>query len=206
MKKIKQLSLERLRLIWDLLEKLGGKDAVRWTQGLKHFLRQENPWGVPLFFEVTTNGRSGRDWIIALKEQGFKLDLYPETFFRSNDFIATNGKIYKLALIIGDELDDDKRTNEDIRAEAAIRGYVDPPVELVPYVREMFSDKDLAEERLETLTVMHKPIRVFGSLDLFGLYHNGLLGSCGGRPEGGAFRRDGFLFLVPESSPAIAAA
>ena len=142
----------------DLEQKLAGPEGEKWLAALKRMLRKENPWGVPQTFDVTTAGRSGEDFITALEEQGFRLGDYAKELLRSQEFVATDGKTYKLALITGDEFEDNERTNEKIRAEAAKRGYLEPPVELAPYVREMFPDEDLERMEPRALVIMHKPV------------------------------------------------
>ena len=188
----------------DIEDKLAGPKGTMWLRRLKRFLRGENPFGVPKTFEVTTNGRSGDQHITDLEVQGDRVDDYAQELLRGKEFVATDGKTYKLAIIMGDEFEDDKRTNENIRVEAAKRGYLDPSVELAPYVREMFSDEDLEQMGLWALIVMHQPVSVScGFLSLLGLRRcvgGRWLNTFDGRPDGGWSRGRGFLFLVPASN------
>lgn len=188
----------------DLLQKLSGEDGPNWLRSLNRFLRKENPWGVAQTFEVTTIGRSGEDSITALEGEGFRVADHAQELLRSKGFVASNGIVYKLALIMGIEFEDDQRTNAQIRAEATTRGYLNPPIEVAPYVREMFSDEDLEQMGLLALIIMHKPLRDSGDrLRLLGLDSDGggrLLSPFSGRPGDSWIHSNGFLFLVPASN------
>lgn len=201
-RKLVQLPVDMMGTLFDLLEKLIGSSGQIWFRRLKRFLRGENPFGVPKFFEITTNDRSGQRHIMDLYSQGYHVDGITREVLYSNKFVATNGVTSKLALIMGDEFKDEQRTDENIRAEAAKRGYLDPPVELSPYVREMFSDEDLEQTGLSTLVVMHQPVTSStGYLILLGLYRlfgGRILLGFAGLPD--LSRDTGFLFLVPASN------
>ena len=198
------LPVEILGTLCDLLEKLGGKRRVMWWRRLKRFLRGENPFGVPKTFEVTTDGRSGEQLTVDIEAQGDRVGNVAKQLIHGKKFVATNGITYKLALIMADELEDDDRITSNIRAEAARRGYVDPPMELALYVREMFSDEDLEQIGLWALIIMHEVVTdSHGHLRLLGLYRY-----VGGRrlhafdvsPDDEWDRDYGFLFLVPVSN------
>jgi len=189
-------------VIHDLLRKITGKQATQWFMALKRFLRQEHPcWGVPVTIDVATDGRTGEQWIATLKEQGNRVGDYAKQLLCSKEFVVTKDATYKLAVILGDELSDRDRTNRNIRAEAARRGYINPPAEVAPYLREMFSDKDLERTGLCGLIIMHEPIA--GSDDylvLLGGNYSGIgrwLSADRGHPEVEWRRETGFVFLVP---------
>ena len=203
-RKLVGLPTQMLGIVFDLLEKLTGPKGTMWLRRLKRFLREENPFGVPKIFEIITDGRSGEQHVTGLEVRGDRVGDYAKKLLLGEKFVATNGLPYRLALITGDEFEDDQRTNEKIRAEAAERGYLDPPVELAPYVREMFSNEDLEQMGLRILVIMHQPIADSdGSLRLLGLDHRDggrWLDAFRGNP-GFRWRRDrGFLFLVPASN------
>jgi hypothetical protein len=190
--------------VTDLLQKLSGDNGHQWLRDLNRFLRKENPWEVPQTFNVTTTGRSGEDSIVVLKEQGFHVGSYVEELFRSKEFVATNDKLYTLAVIGGDEFEDDQRTNRNIRAEADRRGWEEPPVELASYLREQISDDDLERMGLWALILMHNPISDSrGSPSLLGLDRvddGRCLSAFFGHPGRRWYRDSGFLFLVPASN------
>ncbi len=154
--------------------------------------------------DITTNGRSGEQCIINLEKNGNRVGDYAKQLLRNQKFVATNGITYTLAMIMGDEFEDADRTNQNIRAEAYKRGYVDPSVELGPYLREMFSDEDLKKMGLWALILMHEPISdSVGDLDLLGVDRVGngrWLGAYLGDPGSRWHREFAFMFLVPASS------
>ncbi len=154
--------------------------------------------------DVTTNGRGGEEWITYLEGKSYRVGDYAKQLLRDKKFVATNGTMYTLAIIMGDEFEDSDRTNQNIRAEAYKRGYLDPSVELGPYLREMFSDEDLKKMGLWALILMHEPIPGSdGDLYMLGVlrdYRGRWLDAYNGNPGSGWDREIGFVFLVPASS------
>ena len=200
--KLVQLPAELLGTVYDLLEKISGPKASMWRRRLKRFLRGENSFGVPKTFEVTTDGRSGEQFIIDLEEQGDHISGYAKGLLRSKEFVVTKGLPYRLALILGDKFKDDERTTDKIRAYAVERGYLDPPVEVAPLVREMFSDEDLEQIGLRALIIMHKPVSgLGGGPRLLGVIRDGggrRLSAFDGEPGVSWSHGFGFVFLVPQ--------
>lgn len=188
----------------DLDEKLASKQGPMWLRAFNKFLRRENPWGIPTIIEITTNGRSGEEFITDLEKQGYNVGDYAKQLLRGKDFIVCDGTTYKLAVISGDEFEDSERTNGNIRAEAAARGYLDPPMELAPYLREMFSHEDLKQMGVWALVLMLKPATDSdGGLRVLGVRRLGdgrWLHAYNARPDDGWSREADFLFLVPASS------
>ncbi|OGY58248.1 MAG: hypothetical protein A3H67_03970 [Candidatus Buchananbacteria bacterium RIFCSPLOWO2_02_FULL_46_11b] len=203
-RKLAQLPTAMLGMLFDLLNKITGPKGTMWLRRLKRFLRGENPFGVPKTFEVTTDGRIGEQLVADIEAQGDHVGDIAKQLIHGKKFVATNGITYKLALIMGDEFKDDDRITSNIRAEAAKHGYVDPPMELALYVREMFSDEDLEQIGLWALIIMHEAVADSdGNLSLLGLDRD-----VGGRslsafnvsPDDEWDRGFGFLFLVPASN------
>ncbi len=158
----------------------------------------------PLAFEVTTDGRTGEQWIASLEEQGNRVSGYAKELLRSEKFVTTNGVMYHLVVISGDEFEDGVRTNQNIRAEAASRGYLAPSAEVAPYLREMVSDEEVKRMGFWALIIMHEPITASdGSPNLLGVGRGGngrCLHTCDGGPDDWWFREYGFVFLVPAST------
>ena len=154
--------------------------------------------------DVTTTGRTGEQWIAHLEQQKCHVGDYAKQLLRNVKFMATNGATYTLAIITGDEFEDADRTNQNVRTEAYKRGYVDPTVEVAPYLREIFSDEDLKKMGLWALIIMHEPIAASGGiLYLLGVNRHGngrWLNACYGEPDRRWYREIGFLFLVPAGS------
>lgn len=191
--------------ITDLIQKLSGKGGRQWLRALKRFLRRENPWSIPQNIEVTTSGRTGEQCITSLEEQGFRLGNLANELLRGEKFVATDdGTTHNLVVISGDEFEDGERTNANIRAEATRRGYLVPPMEVAPYLRELFSDEDLEQMGIWALVVMHESVTVsFGDARVLGVSRKDegrwLFALCG-RPDGRWGREFRFVFLAPASN------
>lgn len=202
--KLVQIPAEMLGMVHDLLEKLAGSNGRMWWRALGRFLRRENPWGTPITLDVPTDGRTGEQWIASLEGQGNRVGGYAKELLRSEKFVSTNGVTYHLVVISGDEFEDGVRTNRDIRAEAASRGYPTPSAEVAPYLREMVSDEEIKRMGFWALIVMHEPITDSdGYLDLLGVGRDDdgrWLSTSYGRPDYRWFRECGFVFLVPAST------
>ncbi|MFH0952643.1 MAG: hypothetical protein V1838_05730 [Patescibacteria group bacterium] len=188
----------------ELDDRLAGKQGRMWLNALNKFLRRENPWGIPQIIEVTTNGRTGEQCFTDLEERSNRVSDYTKEALRSKEFVATDGTVYKLAVIFGHEFEDNERTNENIRNEAAERGYLEPPMEPAPYLRDMFSDEDLEKMGIWALVLMHKPFYdSVGDLNVLGVSRSvdgPWLDTFDGHPGDRWFRGLGFVFLVPASS------
>lgn len=171
---------------------------------LRAMLADEQNKAKALTFDVTTDARTGEEHIAALQQKGFRVDDYAKQVLRSKEFVATNGVVYKLAVIMASEFEDAARTNATIRAEAANRGYLDPAPEMAPYLREMISDEELQRLGLWGLVIMHQPIADSdGYPGLLGLDRDGdgrWLDSFDGQPDNDWGREVGFVFLVPAST------
>ena len=153
--------------------------------------------------EVTTDGRTGEDFIRILRQNGYRVSDWARDILRQPVFVTTNGVVYKPVIIRGDEFSDNERTSKNIRAEAKRSGYLTPPAELAPYIREIISDEETRKMDLWWLVDMHKPIKDSeGTSRLFdvsrrvdGLW---LHASFDDNPKGGWFREAGFVFLLPQ--------
>lgn len=188
----------------ELEDRLASKQGRMWLQAFNRFLRRENPWGTPITLDVTTDGRTGEQWVASLEEQGNRVSHYTKELLRSEKFVTTNGVTYQLVVISGDEFEDGVRTNQNIRAEAASRGYLTPSAEVAPYLREMVSDEEIKRMGFWALIVMHESIADSdGSPRLLGVDRRDdghWLGTAYGEPDDGWSRGYGFVFLVPAST------
>lgn len=161
----------------DLNEKLAGEKASETLDGLKKFLRGENPFEMPaistgqkwterdnvIYFTLpATDGRTGKQWKKSLKSQGKRLSDAAEAVLDSDDFVPTTGVVYKVAAIRGTFWTDAKRLTKNIEAEGASRGWVKLQPEAVCLIREYFSDKELEAMGLWYIVGIHKPVEVDG--------------------------------------------
>lgn len=129
---------------------------------LQAYLEGRNPFEVKVTnifgFTVTSDGRTGEDFIRDLPKNGYRVSGWAADVMRKPAFVPTKGKVYHLGLIKGEEFSDAERTTKNIRAEAARRGWLIPPVETAPLLREAVSDDEIERLGLRWLVVMHEPV------------------------------------------------
>lgn len=152
---------------------------------------------------IITDGRTGEEFIQTLRKKGYRVSDWARDILKKSAFVTTKEVIYKPVVIKGDEFSDSERSSKNIRAEAKRCGYLTPPAELAPYLREILSDEETRKTGLWWLVNMHEPIndsegtpRIFDvSRRVDGLW---LHASFDGNPTGGWFREAGFVFLLPQ--------
>lgn len=185
-----------------LLERLAGKEGPLWLRRLNQFNRTENPFVSPQIFEVTSNGLSGEGWITRLKKARYNVGDYAMRLLRDKKFVATKGVTYRLAVIRGEEFEDENRITSKIREEATRRGYLTPSAEHAPLLRELISDEEIEAMGLYALIVMHEPIKDAGDRShLLSLRRYGggrWLNAFWDNPCYRWSRGCGFVFLVPQ--------
>lgn len=201
----KDLKLKLIALISDNLPNMSPRqmqalinDPIRLQAALQKALCPDR------MIDLTTHGRSGEQCIAYLEKKRYNISVLGRELLYSEKFVVTNGVTYTLAVIIGREFKNAVRTNRNIRAEALKRGYLEPPVEVAPYLRELVSDRDLKEMGLSALIVMHEPItNSHGALEVFSISRHDKgywLDASPGNPDYAWSYEYGFAFLVPISS------
>lgn len=187
-----------------LMERLTGRDGAMWLRRLNQFNRGKNPFDTPRIFEVTSNGLPGRAWITRLEKSLYKIGDHAKKLLQSVSFATTNGVTYRLTIIKGDEFKNNERLITNIRAEADQRGYLTPPVEVAPLLRELISDEELRRMGRLSIVVMHEPINLDGLWHLLGVNRSGgdqwlLAYDCSRDYNEYKWGSDlGFVFLVPQ--------
>lgn len=206
----------------DLMLKIQGDDGRIWFDEFKRFLRKEECWvvnSVPkewfmsdagvIYFDVTSDGTSGPDWIPRHESNGFQLGDYAKNMLRSPDFKTTNGVTTKVAVICGSFFSDKDRITKTIRREAGKRELTKPNAEVACLIREKFSDKAIREMGLTWIVTMHKPINnSAGGPGLFCVHRsdNGYrFDALTDIDDDRWSRRNGFAFAVSESHSKITA-
>lgn len=157
-----------------------------------------------LWKSITSVGKTGEEWITRLESNGFRVGDYAKKLLRNAAVTTTTGTVYDLVVIKGEEFPTDAaRTNEAIRALAKSRGYLTPPIEVAPLLRESITDKEIEEMGLYALIVMHEPVAdADGGLRLLGVDRRDggrWLFAFFGSPQCLWFRDDGFVFLAPRT-------
>jgi len=153
--------------------------------------------------KVTTNGLSGQAWIKRLEKKGYNIGNYAKELLEHSGLKILK-KSYNIVILKGEEMGKDWFTNQEVRDKAKELGYLTPPVELAPLLREMISDEELKKMGLWWLIVMHEPITDSdGRPDVLGigrLDEGRWLNACHGGARYGWYRAGGFVFLVPQDT------
>jgi len=112
-----------------------------------------------IYFEVTSNGKTGPEWIEYLESKGFRLSKWAKDVLLSPEFKPTNGVTYRIVVLKGTLFTDSNRITRKIREEAERRKLEKPPAEVACLIRNAFSDEELVAMGLWWLVVFHEPIK-----------------------------------------------
>jgi len=203
--KYPNITMGRVEAVWN---KLGGEEGVEKFLSGKFVVqepgrrwREENR---VIYFDVTSDGTTGPQWIELLEKKDFRLSDYTKSVLRSPDFKPTSGVKYALAVLKGTLFTDSDRITRKIRAEAERRKLEKPGAEVACLIREMFSDEELETMGLWWIVVFHESIRdSAGVPSLLSVDRVGAgrwLGACGAGPGVGWGSGLGFVFAVPQVS------
>lgn len=191
----------RAELPTDAVQQVLGNNDI-WPELYAAFRKRVEMISNMIVRHVTTDGRTGEQFITTLESANYNVGDYAKQLLRSDKFVSTNGKTYKLVVIKCDEFEDNDRITSKIRDEAKKRGYLTPPVEVAPLLRELVSDEEIAAMGLYWLIVMHEPITDSdGYPHVLGISRSGegrWLDADGGYADFRWYREDGFVFLVPQ--------
>src|SRR3989344_5323032 len=161
----------RAELPTDAVQQVLGNNDI-WPKLYSAFRKRVEMISNMIVRHVTTDGRTGEQFIATLEKASYNVGGYAKQLLRSDKFVPTNGKTYKLVVIKGDEFEDDRITSK-IRDEAKKRGYLTPPVEVAPLLRELTPDGDLEQMGLYWLIIMHEPITDSdGHPDVLGIHRH----------------------------------
>ncbi len=108
-----------------------------------------------IYFEVASDGATGKEWIDRFENLGVKLSIRATGFLHSPEFVPTSGVTYRIAVLQGSLFTDNDRKTWKIRAEAIRRGFMTPHREIACLIREKFSYADLTQMGLHWLVTMH---------------------------------------------------
>lgn len=191
-----------------IVKKLGGHDmALRFLRDELSVSEPTRSWreedGV-IYFSVTSDGTTGKDWIKRLEGNGFRVGDYAKQVLRSPDFKPTKGVTTEVAVLKGMLFEDNDRITKKIRAEADKRKLSKPNAELACLIREKFTDKEIEAMGLWYIVAMHESINDSdGDPSLLDASRSDVgrwLSAYDDRPDDGWSRDDGFAFAVSQVS------
>ena len=155
-------TVDRIQAVWNIL---GGEDGIdRLLRGEIRVSEPERAWreqGGVIYFNVTSDGTTGKDWITRLERKNFRVGDSAQSVLRSSDFKPTDGVTYEIAVLKDMLFSDRDRITKKIRAEADKRNLTKPNAEVACLIREKFCDDDLEAMGLLWIVTMHEPINNF---------------------------------------------
>jgi hypothetical protein len=161
-----------------------------------------------IYFEVTSDGTTGPDWIPSLEQCGVSIgDPYAKSVLHSPEFKPTNGTTYRIAVLPGRNFRDQDRTTANIRAEGDRRGWKhgkDISAEIAPLIRKKFTNKEINAMGLRWIIAMHEAITGSGGdPNLLGVYAGVArpwLSAYADKPGYSWSAGNGFAFVVSQVS------
>jgi len=159
-----------------------------------------------IYMTVTSNGRTGPQWIKYLKGKGIVIGDYAKSVLHSKDFKPTRGVTYEIAILKSGLFAEKDCISCKIRfgAEGGIftksRKLHTPNAEIACLIREVVSDKMLEDMCLWRIVAMHEPIKDCNdNLRLISVVGTGVsrgLSAVPGNPDSKwNYREDGFAFV-----------
>ena len=188
-----------------IINKLGG------LEGVEKFLRGELVISGPtslwfekdgmIYFTVTSNGKSGKDWIKHFESKGIKIGDYARQILLKIK-PSKKGTVTQIAVIKGEFFSDDNRITSNIRIEADKRKFGKPNAEVGCLIRDMFTDEEIKKMGLSWIVIMHEPIKDSdGDPYLLCTYRSdddSWLCADYGNPDVRWNREDGFAFVASQ--------
>lgn len=157
-----------------------------------------------IYFSVTSNGKTGQEWIEYFKNKNIDLSSRTKEVLLSPDFQPTNGYTYNIAVLRGRWFINADRYVYNIRADADKRGFTEPNAEVACLIRVMFTDEELKAMGLWEIVTMHEPINDADGYSSLILARrsgdDGCLSVCSGGPRSDFDINSGFAFEFSETS------
>ena len=173
--------------------------VLRGTAEIKSLVRFTEKDGV-IYFTVTSNGMTGKEWIIHFNSKGAKINDYAKQLLLSEDFKPRKkGSVHQIEVIKGEFFSNENRTTSNIRQEADKRKLSKPNAEVACLIRDLFTGKEIRKMGLCWIVTIHEPIKdSHGYLSLLSVCSDGdvpCLRAFYGVPGCRWDREDGFAFV-----------
>ena len=113
-----------------------------------------------IYFTVTSNGKSGKEWIKHFESKGIKVSDCAKQLLLSKDFKPSKkDTASQIAVIKGEFFSDSDRITSKIREEADHHKMTNPNAEVACLIRDMFNDEEIKARGLYWIVAMHEPIK-----------------------------------------------
>jgi len=112
-----------------------------------------------IYFDIAASlDITGHQWILRLKEKGYRFSDCAKSVIYSDGFKTTPGVTIKIVVLKGILFEYWNRTIEKISADADKREWGKPDAEAACLIREMFTDEEIRAMGLQRIIVMSEPI------------------------------------------------
>lgn len=134
----------------DLNDKLSGEEGKQWLDGLKRFLRKENPWVAPKTFPTWKKIRVGTDRSVdslrsALRRDGFKISDWANDILGKISVCPEEREV-ELVLVSGADLGQiEPESRKRIFERASEHGLERCHPEVGPQLRQQYHDQPMGE-------------------------------------------------------------
>lgn len=115
-----------------------------------------------IYFSVTSDGTTGKEWIKRLKSKNFRVSYYAKRLLSSSDFKPTYGVTTQVAVLKGMLFSDNDRITKNILSDADKRKLIKPNAEIACLIREKFTDEEIEAMGLSGIVVMYELIKSSG--------------------------------------------
>ncbi|MBU2229151.1 hypothetical protein KJ810_01965 [Patescibacteria group bacterium] len=157
------------------------------------------------YFSVTSDGKTGPEWIVHLEAKGDRVSDYAKSLLCSSNFQPTSGVTYNIAVLQGKLFNDRNRITKKILKSAKERQLTTPNAEVACLIRDKFTDQEIEAMGLVWIITMHEPIKDSdGDPNLLcvpRLSDGRWLDAFYGHPDRGWYRDSGFAFVASQVSP-----
>ncbi|MDD3102426.1 MAG: hypothetical protein PHE59_04770 [Patescibacteria group bacterium] len=154
-----------------IVNKLGGEEkAEAFLRGDLKVVEPTRIWREQddvIYFDVTSDGTTGPEWINRLMKNDFRISSQGEQLLCSSEFKSTKSITYHIAVFKSMLFKDEERCTKKIREEAKSRKLGTPNAEIACLIRESFTDGEVKAMGLSNILVMHEPIKNSGDWYLF---------------------------------------
>ncbi|HPY08827.1 MAG: hypothetical protein ACOX0H_02545 [Patescibacteria group bacterium] len=150
-----------------IVEKLGGREgALRFLRDETLVTEPKRKWREQdgsIYFSVTSDRTTGKEWIVRLMNNGFKLSDYATSILCSKEFKPSLGTTTEIVVLKDMFCDNNIGLFSDwgiknIRFKVANSKFVAPNAEVTCLIREAFSDAEMKLMGLGWIFTMHEPI------------------------------------------------
>ena len=126
----------------------------------KWWLEKDGDGNSIIRFTVTSNGKTGPEWIKFFKdakyELGFGSCVNNEEILISKNFVPSRNILYNIAVLKSNIVKDSRFSSKRMFKEGKKRGYKKPPLEVACLICEKFTNEEIRSMRLKLIIIMHE--------------------------------------------------